>query len=1258
MSKFEGEEFSIDEMLEKLRPPRTPDEAYEKSVKQLRVIKTWQRNYVAAVLAGLATDPRYHGNTIRIDWLLRLVLSHSAGRRKPCPRYLSRVLNAGLGRAGVHRLEDPVEDLFCNLVATPNGNFRLFGGLWEGAYPYTQTILDAFEQLPSGSIKRDVLISVYSLFQLSDQIAERATVDRYSESESNPQSDVEVPSKKELNVLSERVRFSDKDLEGMGVKREALSPFVISEDYLPHVSNYEAGDTPLEFYCLLECDGDLVVVSPENISLAARAIMISAATSGEMGGRLLIELMSEQLRFSQSTNFWPISSVDLSGPDSNHLYAGFCKYANGRYLQVIQVPAPFDDFPERSFGTIRALSDSAQVAIGKHVSMFWSFLAKQDDVRHCVTVLLLSGWGAPFALSPPKATGDTPAKWSILSLGFNDAEILGACKGGSLVDICRIEAQRDHLESQGFEFRNMSGMVNLFGFWRNTDGNLIPEHMIDIQPPFNLILPTDDLLDPRKEAVANKDDRVLRTVNAEYKRVQRIEWHADERRLPIYASIDDATNQRLVGAVFLCSRTWWIEVTSASERSNEWEYRIWHAVLQWLEMIGEELISSAPLAFPAEPSHTVIEVPDVSSIDTIDGKATESLDVDSTVQVSRAKDDVVTVSISPSWIYLLNRTENDAEVELVAAVLEGIASTNSAENSRGEMRGRVVAAVKSQHWRWLHAHFAYTPLHHMAATGLIGRFHEIRKSAASQAKCGSVWRFRSRSVGNEIEGEEDCGKFLANYQNEILGGLIQNLRQFNRVSLVARASESYQAARAEQQKWRRTIRALRAIHGTAADARAFERQNSINAVQRASKCICELAACESPLNGGVDVGWIDLEELYSYILLLFTNGQLYASMRSGIIEPVLQISPAGDVLSDRSVFQEIMKPVAEKTYQRALNEAAKQKPNQDDTKDKNTDENRVLDDRLRSAIEAEYGASVDQIGEMQHLLIQLAEGVGKGVFQMRCSELCKRFNESGLFPASDTSFLVNRLTLNRRSNWAMLAPEMSEMDIDLSRFDRPYSLINRPLIDLDGAPDPLLSVAPVLVSDSVMYCFSGLLEGSLHDRFWHSNEARKYAGHRANVSGKEFEENVRNSIEALGLRAWVRCKLSWALNQKVDAEFGDIDVLAVSSDNRRVWVIEAKNLRLCRTEAEVSARLSEYRGRTYVDRTGNQKPDKMLRHTRRVKYLRDNRASLKGRLQLRDDPEVFGLLIVDAPQPMNFHAHETLTDGATTMLSEVDSFSF
>ena len=84
------------------------------------------------------------------------------------------------------------------------------------------------------------------------------------------------------------------------------------------------------------------------------------------------------------------------------------------------------------------------------------------------------------------------------------------------------------------------------------------------------------------------------------------------------------------------------------------------------------------------------------------------------------------------------------------------------------------------------------------------------------------------------------------------------------------------------------------------------------------------------------------------------------------------------------------------------------------------------------------------------------------------------------------------------------------------------------------------------------------MEGTLQGKYWTSPEAVGYAGARANVLGNELEEKVAARLRDLRLRAFAHRSLSWALNEKVDPAYGNIDVLALSADRSRVWIVESQ----------------------------------------------------------------------------------------------------
>jgi hypothetical protein len=162
---------------------------------------------------------------------------------------------------------------------------------------------------------------------------------------------------------------------------------------------------------------------------------------------------------------------------------------------------------------------------------------------------------------------------------------------------------------------------------------------------------------------------------------------------------------------------------------------------------------------------------------------------------------------------------------------------------------------------------------------------------------------------------------------------------------------------------------------------------------------------------------------------------------------------------------------------------------------------------------------------------------------------------------------------------------------------------------------------------------------------------------RLSADVRPYNRRLFVEIAMQGIQASLKASPSvkpWAcLNQKKTDEverLGDIDVLACSVDGTIVWVCEAKDLKLCRTLGEAALRLSDYRGQIR-----NNKPDKLLRHVRRVEYLRAHAALLGKRLRLVGTPAIHGIIIVNAPQPMEQLAYQYVHDSAVVMLDEVES---
>ena len=880
-----------------------------------------------------------------------------------------------------------------------------------------------------------------------------------------------------------------------------------------------------------------------------------------------------------------------------------------------------------------------------------------------VTVVLVSSWGAQVLHELHIGESiEPPEDWRFCFLHFSEVEVLGGCKDASLDDIFRMLDQVKLLETQNISLINYSGILNLCGFWRHTNGDLVTDmiNVPELSEPSPLVvwLPTMLLLEPKREAALIRDRRSLPFVDGTHKFVQRLsDSRSDGDPESIYLSIDDVKNSSLLGAASIAKRTWWVRIIEHDSQSRETLYRMFDAMLHWLHQVGPRGIEDFPNSFPARTLVIHLAFGKIPRLTRRSPAVSKQINVEDTVMVSRDSQDGSTIHVDAAWFQFLRTSDNIAEVELAAAVLESIAESESGMQSRNDFRSTVRSSIPSPDWRWIHAEEVSIPTDALRVAGMIGEFRRIRSSAMSVVRCGLVWDVYPRSRSSVILGADSCVSLLVNLIETIQDRIVAAIRKLNRESALATVSRAHQNARAEQWNWRRTIRALRETGYGNADARALKKQTEINAVIKASRVFCEIAACEAREVGGRPSRWSGIEQILAHIVVLVRHRQVVALIRNNLIKPELQITPSGDVMSKESFSYGVLKPTAEIEYERVLNAQADRykKTREDNSKVRSF--NSPLADDLNAVIGNEYGVSFETFVRLPVDFVELALQRQENVFIITTSELASKIAARSGCLLAGLETLLRRLTLKRRPSWSGPESGLDDSEIDIGLLDRHYSLINRPLIALDSGEDSRLFVSPTMLEDSIVYALDGLRNGSLPDRYWWSQEARRHSGAQGNKKGRAFEHRVANKIQERELEVWHGKKLSWLLQRSVDDHLGEIDVLVLNRKENRLWLIEAKDLKLRRSIFEIALRWAEFRGQVKT-KGGRTKPDSMLRHIQRVRYIREHRDEVRPQLSLELAPVVQGLLVVSCAQPMNFLSIEGLEDAGVVQCEDLDEYPF
>ncbi|MCP3463067.1 hypothetical protein [Bradyrhizobium sp. CCGUVB23] len=1242
---------NIEELLARVAPPGTPDEALALAPQMMDLVLGLDPLKAVAIIGGLATDPRFQAHQIRLDYTLRIVLAMARGSRKPRQTDLAELLNAKLVQARVARLEDPIEDFFVESLLTREGEFLLFSGGWEKASIHTEMILNAFRRLPNGEPKARAERQAFALLQLSTELVRRAGVEAGTIGGGSPNGDISVPSDTRLATLAARVRFTDPELRKLGISAEDVEPFFLAPSDRSLVGSREPGSSPLEFSPLFKTRNGLIVGAPANISTAVRALLISTAMVHDLSPFLHLKLLEAKAMLLNQTGFRPIPRGRTSICDDQLYSEVVIELSAGRFLHVILSVDGFAGWPDRAFGSSTPSSQELVDAIIGSMRRARVEAAESPNFVEGMTLWLCGGWGAGRSFEYI-AENELP-DWTFTAVEPADMATMTICEDGKLSDIWRLQKQVSLVGEQGFQFFATNGLLNLFNWWRTSDHALVPPQEIDAAPPLSINFDTNLLLDARKEALNAFGRRVVQDEQGRWHMVARLERGEQYQALQhVYGSLDDAQRAVLAGVVADQGSKWWIRLRAADDQMNRDTFETWRTVLIWAGQVLPKFLSTVKVRDIVDTigfDVTADGFPDGYDFRTNPAPSDHEIDEALIIATDLSRKNV-SIHLKPKWFAGFYRADNYAERAMAVSLLRGACAIFGIERSSEDLQKLVLASVGSTDFRHRHAFLVQRPIDYLVSGGLISSFSKIPTSAAALAKCGSTWRVHPRSEGVRIEGKEQCLSLIRRVVDDCQARLLADVAIYNRQPLIVSLLDGLQSAMAEEAHWRRSARALRAIHGVERDFElSLDHVMAANGVLRANSMLVEIAAVEARPEGGRPAGTMDIEELQARALQVFQTADNYPAFLADRIEPAIHISPTGDMLFQHDFHEAAIARNAELRHARERSASSDEYVRRFEPERPGKDP----DSGFIPALQAEYRVPVETFRELAAVTATLARQKGQGVMILRRSEFVTAFRQFDFLSGLDFEPLIDRLILPHRANWREIPSGCTPRDFDLSKFDRRYSLIGRPIVSLSSDPDPLLAVAPGLIERALAHNVSGAAQGLLQNEFWTSPEMRAYSGTAGARLGIEFNEDLARQLSALGYTATASVKPSACLNQKATEELkrlGDIDVLVVAGGTR-VWVCEAKDLKMCRTLGEAASRLSEYRGQVMK----NGKPDKLLRHLQRVDYIRRHSAQLGKRLGLAAEPTVHGVMIVNSPQPMQQLAREYSKDSTVVMLDRIQS---
>ncbi len=1195
-----------------------------------QTLRDYNPRTTVRVLAGLLTFPSLHANTLRIDTALHLSIAHCAGTKTAGPSEVVHWLNDDALLGCVRHLEDPASDVFVTNVETADGNRRIFEGDWCSSSYYVQSVVDT---IAAPRAPRECIAlhrSVFALLRLSEEVAERLNLNRWSDGHSLPYAPVTLPSSQEIDRRCKALAFTDDDLASLGISRPSIAPFILPDPAKKAISQQTVGHTELESRPIVCVGESLLLALPTAVSPAIRRYVVTMLLhSGRF--RSFEKAISKRqateverdclLRLEAPREFLQQPSPTRLAPSSHEWLV---RYDGNKYVHTILL----NDDGLKEVATLGLCAqpspqESSMKALEQHIDRVAKRCQSTDGFSVGWSILVLGGVGRAGMLE----FSDHRRSWHVSALTISDFVLLSSESDKPLRRFLKFLVQKRRATENDIQFSPCSD-YELYSYWHQNGCQFLDRTMSTASTPV-IVIGGDISAVSRKRARRSVDPHAVQRPSGRHYGVFRFTDESlfeYQRQRPLYLSRAHL-DQRVLAAVVETSRgpSWLVTQSDSEEvRERDFLYKFFRSFADMYEGLVEELESrlsetaKGPLEICLNLNRVAIvdryaDIPKVG----VSGVIDVSLDK----PARRA-----TLTFPPDTLLLFNQVENTGERLVLSAMARGLLGlhlgdlVDLGDSLVEQATGHILGASGA---RLFHVFARSDPIQQllMATAGepsfVSKEDYEFCKSELSSGR-------RLLSPSKSLNSRSDCTKFLNDLVESVWQSLKTDLHNFNRNSLVRRVLGVHEAAISDRYHWRRTSRALLSLHSTQADV--FEamknREASRTNVQLPARTIVEMAVCESPMDEGREVSTWDADALVAKTRLLLQIATDSDAIFHGLAKPSIELHANGEYSLDSQFYESMLEPFVSAGLRDDHEKASREYD------EYYRDALTVTGDPFRTdfteAFSVEFGISPKNLMECIAELVDWSNELHVVVVETTVGALKRRLMAKRELSSECADAFVRSFGLFPRESWDKPPPKFGTRDIWPWRYSRRLSVIARPLVVWGKEDTDKVLFGTGTLVESLIHVTTRASEGRISQNFFATREMLEYLGEANNRLGREFNREVAHQ---LGQQGWhVREEVAMTELGASDT-FGDVDVLAWNSGGD-VQVIECKRLQLARTVAEVSELCKRFRG---------EENDNLQKHVRRVDWIRHNPVCLRSIVRFHPDPvRITDRIVTNVRVPMTY----------------------
>jgi len=828
----------------------------------------------------------------------------------------------------------------------------------------------------------------------------------------------------------------------------------------------------------------------------------------------------------------------------------------------------------------------------------------RDNYREGLSLVVFCGYGRPYFSLMAEDFSD----WKIEIVPAHDLDTLGWISGAYDKSLWKLLDQKRQLEQKDVEFMNINGLLNLYGWWEESNYFLIPDGVEIGQGHCVIALPTDCLARLRQKTSKACNVHTEIYIDGIYKRVRRKHLSSlfqDEQNEPLYASYEDRHEGILLGCAVTKYRPCWVSLNrDDTELDFNTQFKIWDALHNWLDRIGKVLDKK----YPKLSIGPVLFSLDISSLPSYNHSSENQPSPSATmIDVCVDKDKkIIELHLKEPFLYHMNNPVNISEKELVLACIRGFADLAGLGIDSQEIKKLRDIIVPNQDARFIHCFKAHRFRNYIRAYDEC-KYHKIEDFDANLLKIG-LGHIEGITGDSEIAGRDECTSFLNKVVVRSWLEFKDELKKYNRASLIIAALRNIEGIASEKDQWDRTARAVLSLHENENDVHQakIKHFSSLYAADLASRIIVETAVCECPLNGGYDVGSLDISPIMARASLLFHIGNLSDAIKKGVTEPKIVVSAIGDIKSEHTFYDEIIMPFSRQFEKTKFTDAAVKYETHFEEMPAPKSPSDVLNSFFLTAFQKETGIAFEALRNFQETMENMAVEKKKYVFTVAQSEIMNYCENSKLSSKEEAVKALKTFSLVSRENWEKPPLGYKSRDINPWLFRRRLSLLFKPYVKIDHGEDPIYVISPGNSSQALGYILDTFWSGNIEEDRCFSREMKMWIGQERARRGHQFNKEVASILESMEYQAKADVKVSSIVSKRnVDRDYGDVDVLAWREGGETIYAIECKDLFFAKTSKEIAEQLLEFKGEMR-----NGKPDRLKKHMDRVEILLKNKTDL------------------------------------------------